>query len=48
LIPASLIVSTIGVFRDGRKRYAIAGAVIAALMGAFFFGLPILLVLLRT
>ena len=39
----SLILSVVGLWRDGRKRYAIAGTVITGLTVLLFFGLPLLM-----
>ena len=42
-IPVSLVLSVVGLWKDGRKRYAIAGAVITGLTILFLFGLPLLM-----
>jgi len=42
----SLVLSVIGLWKDGRKRYAIAGAAITGLSVAFFFGLRLLMAFL--
>ena len=38
--PAGLVVGIIGLFKDRGKLWAIAGAVVAAAAGAFFFLFP--------
>jgi hypothetical protein len=42
----SLILSVVGLWKDGRKRYAIAGAAITGFSVVFFFGLPLLMAFL--
>ena len=42
-MPVSLVLSVVGLWKDGRKGYAIAGAVITGLTVLFFFGLPLLM-----
>ena len=38
--PASIIVSTVGLFRDDVKTRALAGLVIGAAAGVYFFVIP--------
>jgi hypothetical protein len=40
-IPAALVLSLVGLWRDGRKVYAIIGTVVAGLTVLFFVGLSL-------
>jgi hypothetical protein len=42
-MPVSLILSIVGLWKDGRKGYAIAGAAITGFSVLFFVGLPLVM-----